>query len=52
MHAAVWDHEVELKGKNIAIIGTGSSGAQMLPALASIAQTVNVYQRTPHWALP
>lgn len=52
MHPAVWDHDVKLAGKNIAIIGTGSSAAQMLPPIASMASTVTVFQRTPQWVLP
>ncbi|KAK5654033.1 hypothetical protein OQA88_7711 [Cercophora sp. LCS_1] len=52
LHPAVWDHDVELRGKRISIIGTGSSAAQMLPELASLAQSVTVYQRTPAWILP
>ena len=52
LHPAVWDHGVNLQGKRIAIVGTGSSAAQMLPGLAAVAQTVTVYQRSPAWVLP
>lgn len=52
MHSAEWDHGVDLQNKRISIIGTGSSAAQMLPALAERASEVTVYQREPHWVLP
>ncbi|KAK0639923.1 putative monooxygenase [Cercophora newfieldiana] len=52
LHPAVWDHNIDLRDKNIAIIGTGSSAAQMLPSLASVARSVTLYQRTPAWILP
>lgn len=52
MHPARWDQAIDLHDKNIAIIGTGSSAAQMLPTLASISCSVTIYQRTPHWVLP
>ncbi|KAK3356842.1 putative monooxygenase [Lasiosphaeria hispida] len=52
LHPAVWDHGVDLREKRIAIIGTGSSAAQMLPSLASVARSVTVYQRSPGWILP
>ncbi|WP_063821122.1 flavin-containing monooxygenase [Nocardia araoensis] len=51
-HSARWDHEQNLRGKDVAVIGNGSSAAQMLPALAAIARQVRVFQRTPHWVLP
>lgn len=52
LHPAVWDQDVDLCGKRIAIIGTGSSAAQMLPRLASVAESVTVYQRSAPWVLP
>ena len=52
LHPARWNHGVDLRGKRIAIIGTGSSATQMLPGLASVAQAVTVYQRSPAWVLP
>ncbi|WP_234391052.1 flavin-containing monooxygenase [Nocardia suismassiliense] len=51
-HSARWDHTQDLHGRDIAVIGTGSSAAQLLPYLAATAQTVRVFQRTPHWVLP
>ncbi|WP_433574190.1 flavin-containing monooxygenase [Nocardia brasiliensis] len=51
-HTAQWDRGRDLRGLDVAVIGTGSSAAQVLPTLASIAATVRVFQRTPHWVLP
>ncbi|BAD60596.1 putative monooxygenase (plasmid) [Nocardia farcinica IFM 10152] len=50
-HSARWDHTVDPTG-HIAVVGTGSSAAQMVPELARTAASVTVYQRTPAWILP
>ena len=48
-----WPHEeVNLKGKRIAVIGTGSSGIQSIPIIAEQAAQLTVFQRTPNFALP
>ncbi|QIS23624.1 flavin-containing monooxygenase [Nocardia terpenica] len=52
MHTAAWDHTQDLRGRSVAVIGTGSSAAQLIPTIASQARTVTVFQRTPHWVLP
>jgi cation diffusion facilitator CzcD-associated flavoprotein CzcO len=52
MHTARWDHEQELAGKRIAVIGTGASAVQVIPAVAPQAQHLTVFQRTPIWCLP
>ncbi|WP_280443401.1 flavin-containing monooxygenase [Nocardia brasiliensis] len=51
-HTARWNHHHNLHGREVAIIGTGSSAAQLLPVLAATAKRVRVFQRTPHWVLP
>lgn len=51
-HSSQWDHGVDLTGKTVAVIGTGASGAQLIPAIAERAAAVTVFQRTPHWVLP
>ncbi|HLS79744.1 MAG TPA: NAD(P)/FAD-dependent oxidoreductase [Nocardia sp.] len=51
-HTARWDHRVDPAGKRIAVIGTGSSAAQLVPQLAGTAASVTIYQRTPNWLLP
>ncbi len=52
MHTARWRHDVQLPGRNIAVIGTGTSAAQVIPALAKQAETLVVFQRSPPWVLP
>src|SRR5947208_4000270 len=48
-----WPHEeVNLQGKRIAVIGTGSSGIQSIPIIAEQAAQLTVFQRTPNFALP
>ncbi|MBR0754692.1 alpha/beta hydrolase fold domain-containing protein [Bradyrhizobium jicamae] len=48
-----WPHEgVDLKGKRVAVIGTGSSGIQSIPVIAEQAAHLTVFQRTPNFALP
>ncbi|WGX97988.1 NAD(P)/FAD-dependent oxidoreductase [Nocardioides sp. L-11A] len=51
-HSARWDHDVDLAGKRIAVIGTGASAVQLVPELQRIAGHVDVYQRTPNWVIP
>ncbi len=51
-HSARWEHEHELAGKRVAVIGTGASAAQIIPEVAKAAVQVDVYQRTPQWILP
>ena len=50
-HSARWDPDVELEGKRVAIIGTGASAAQFIPAVAEQAAHLTVFQRTPPWLL-
>jgi 4-hydroxyacetophenone monooxygenase len=52
VHTARWDDSLELKGRRVAIIGTGASAMQTVPAIADTAQSVTVFQRSPQWALP
>ncbi|MBM7367380.1 flavin-containing monooxygenase [Gordonia hydrophobica] len=52
MHTACWDPSTELAGKRVAVIGTGASAMQFVPASAEIAEQVTVFQRSPQWAMP
>lgn len=52
MHTARWDESVDLRGKRVAVVGTGASAIQVVPAIAPIAAQVVVMQRTPAWVLP
>lgn len=51
-HSARWDHTVDLTGKRVAVIGTGASAAQFIPAVAEQAAELVVFQRTPNWLAP
>jgi cation diffusion facilitator CzcD-associated flavoprotein CzcO len=51
-HTAEWRHDVELQGKRVAVVGTGCSAIQTVPAIQPIARHVDVYQRSPGWTLP
>jgi len=51
-HTTEWDHSVDYAGLDVALIGTGSSGAQLMPNLAEAANHLNVYQRTANWVTP
>ena len=51
-HTTLWDHKYDYKNKNVAVIGTGSSGAQLIPGLARHVKKLSVYQRTAGWIAP
>jgi cation diffusion facilitator CzcD-associated flavoprotein CzcO len=52
MHTARWDHDQDLTGKRVAIIGTGASAVQVIPEIAPIVDRLTVFQRTPIWCFP
>ncbi len=47
-----WDHDQELSGKRVAIIGTGASAIQVIPEIAPIVERLTGFQRTPIWCFP
>jgi cation diffusion facilitator CzcD-associated flavoprotein CzcO len=52
-HTGAWPHDgVEFEGKRVAVIGTGSSGVQSIPVIASEAEHLTVFQRTPQYTIP
>ncbi|MCP1471770.1 4-hydroxyacetophenone monooxygenase [Sphingobium sp. OAS761] len=51
MHTAGWDPDVDLKGKRVAVIGTGASAAQLAPAIADTVSDLVIFQRSKHWVL-
>jgi cation diffusion facilitator CzcD-associated flavoprotein CzcO len=51
-HSAQWDHGVDLRGKRVAVIGSGASAVQFVPEIQPLAQQLDHYQRTAHWVLP
>lgn len=52
MHTARWDHDQDLTGKRVAIVGTGASAVQVIPEIAPIVERLTVFQRTAIWCLP
>ncbi len=51
-HTARWNHDSELTGKRVAVIGTGASAVQVVPAIAPQAEKLSVFQRTAAWVVP
>ncbi len=51
-HSARWDHDVDLAGKRVAVVGTGASAAQFVPIIAESVAELVVFQRTPNWFFP
>ncbi|MEO1687213.1 MAG: NAD(P)/FAD-dependent oxidoreductase, partial [Pseudomonadota bacterium] len=52
MHSARWDHSVDLAGRRVAVIGSGASAVQFVPAVAQTAARLTVFQRTAPYVLP
>lgn len=51
-HSAEWDHGHDLRGRHVAVIGSGASAAQFVPEIAKDADKVTIFQRTPNWMVP
>lgn len=51
-HSAQWEHDLDLTGKRVAVVGTGASAIQFVPEIAKVASQVTVFQRTPAYVLP
>ncbi|WP_435241892.1 flavin-containing monooxygenase [Streptomyces cucumeris] len=51
-HSARWDHGFSLRGKRVAMIGTGASAIQIVPAIQEEVGRLTLFQRTPPWVLP
>lgn len=52
MHTARWDHSVDLSGKRVAVVGTGASSFQVIPAIASEVEDLTVFMRNAPWMYP
>jgi 4-hydroxyacetophenone monooxygenase len=50
-HTAKWNHSVDYANKRVALLGTGSTGTQLAPAVAAAAKQLTVFQRTPNWIM-
>lgn len=51
-HSSRWNTDVDLTGKRVAIIGTGATAMQIVPAIADKTAHTTVFQRTPQWVVP
>jgi len=51
-HSARWNHDVDLAGKRVGVIGTGSTAAQIIGAITDQVGEMYVFQRTPQWMAP
>jgi cation diffusion facilitator CzcD-associated flavoprotein CzcO len=51
-HTARWNHDYDLAGRRVAVIGTGASAVQVVPNIVRDVEHLDVYQRTPAWVVP
>lgn len=51
-HSAAWDHGHELAGERVAVVGTGASAIQIVPAVQPAVARLHVFQRTAPWIMP
>ncbi|MGW5128606.1 flavin-containing monooxygenase [Streptomyces sp. NPDC004069] len=51
-HSARWDHDHDLAGKRVAVVGTGASAIQIVPSLQPEVARLTLFQRTPPWVMP
>jgi cation diffusion facilitator CzcD-associated flavoprotein CzcO len=51
-HSARWDHDYDLTGKRVAMIGTGASAIQIVPSIQPKVDSLTLFQRTPPWVMP
>ncbi|MBA2430318.1 MAG: NAD(P)/FAD-dependent oxidoreductase [Thermoleophilaceae bacterium] len=51
-HSAGWNHDHDLRGRRVAVVGTGASAVQFVPEIQADVEQLYVFQRTPPWVLP
>lgn len=51
-HSARWDHQYDLNGKKVAVIGTGASAIQFVPEIVPRVKSLSLFQRSAAWVLP
>ncbi|GAA2356457.1 NAD(P)/FAD-dependent oxidoreductase [Dactylosporangium salmoneum] len=51
-HSSRWNHDAELAGRRVAVIGTGASAVQIVPAIQPVVGKLTLFQRTPAWVMP
>ncbi len=51
-HSAQWQHDYDLRGKRVAVIGNGASSIQFVPQIQPLVNQLSLFQRTPAWIIP
>ncbi|MDQ6834586.1 MAG: NAD(P)/FAD-dependent oxidoreductase [Actinomycetota bacterium] len=51
-HSAQWQHDHDLRGRKVAVVGTGASAIQFVPEIQPEVEQLHLFQRTPPWVLP
>jgi cation diffusion facilitator CzcD-associated flavoprotein CzcO len=51
-HSAQWNHEHDLTGERVAVVGTGASAIQFVPQIQPRVKELHLFQRTPPWIMP
>ncbi|HYJ00333.1 MAG TPA: NAD(P)/FAD-dependent oxidoreductase [Thermoleophilaceae bacterium] len=51
-HSSRWNHDHDLRGRRVAVVGNGASAVQFVPEIQPDVERLHVFQRTPHWVLP
>ena len=51
-HSSQWNHDYDLRGKRVAVIGTGASAIQFVPQIQPLVERLTLFQRTPAWIVP
>jgi len=51
-HSSQWDPDLDLRGRRVAVVGTGASAIQFVPQIAPLLERLHVFQRTPPWIVP
>jgi len=51
-HSALWNHDVDLEGKRVAVIGNAASAIQFVPEIAPVVSQLDIFQRSANWMLP
>jgi cation diffusion facilitator CzcD-associated flavoprotein CzcO len=51
-HSAQWNHDHDLRGERVAVVGTGASAIQLVPKIQPEVARLHIYQRTPPWVVP
>lgn len=51
-HSARWPADLDLRGRHVAVVGSGATAMQIVPAIVDDVASLTVYQRSPHWIAP